>query len=920
MSLLLSHQRHFRRYAPIFLAAGFTGASLSCKDVTAPVAPEVPTGVAVVLLSPTSVKVTWTANSDASSVRSYNVLRNGTKVGEVTAPSLIDTGLSDLVSYKYAVSANGTSGLVSAASADTPGASITLPDATPPTVASTSPAAGATGVDRAAKISAIFSEPLDPATAIAANFLVKVTGGADIAGTVTYTASTRTIEFTPAASLPGATAISATITTGIRDAAGNAMASAFVLAFTTRDDIPPTVTSTTIPASGDVPVTQVIAVTMSEPIDASSLSSTNVRLTPGASGAAVPGTISYDAPSRVVTFTPTGGLTSATDYVFTIGTGIKDIAGNASTTSFTRSFRTADVTPPSVVSVSPADLAPSVAVSATVSVVFSKAMDASTITTSSVTLRLTSSGAFVSGSVSYDAASRTVTFLPSSALLPGTGYTVAVSNTVRGANGVALAQSFTSTFSTAGVVPPPDTTPPSVVSSVPSVGAQGVAITTLVRLTFSEAMSPSTVNSTTVILTVPGSATVAGTVSYDNSIPAATFTPAVALLNGTTYTLTATTGLKDVAGNSLAAQYTAAFATVATTPPPDTTPPTVISSVPANGTTGVAVTTPIRVTFSEDVIASTVNASTFTLSLGGTAISGSVSYDAASRTATFAPQGGLLAENQAYTATIATGVMDLAGNALASNFVFSFSTAGTVTAPTIVSRSPSPGSTGVVPSTMVRIGFNTAMDPTTISGSTIQLSLNGAPVAATVTYDAGTRVATLTPSAVLANNQTYVVSVSTGVRDASGNALASTDSFSFTTEAGAATFDISGVRVPKEGWWQATTAGSVGIHFHVVFDQSGPTLSLWSQCPAGLNDSCITYAQNQAGTDAIGMPSLGYVWVLLMSVSGTINGAQVSFTFTNANGKSFTFAGVVNSQYLMTGTISGATLPAEQVTFTRLAP
>ncbi len=129
----------------------------------------------------------------------------------------VDTGLSELVTYKYAVSANGTNGLVSAVSVDTPGAAITPPDVTPPTVVLTSPSASATGVDRSAKITATFSEPIDPATAIGANFIVRTAGGVPISGTVAYSAATKTIEFTPVAAYPNSAVVSVTITTGIRD-------------------------------------------------------------------------------------------------------------------------------------------------------------------------------------------------------------------------------------------------------------------------------------------------------------------------------------------------------------------------------------------------------------------------------------------------------------------------------------------------------------------------------------------------------------------------------------------------------------------------------------------------------------------------------------------------------------------------------
>src|SRR5439155_8170777 len=61
---------------------------------------------------------------------------------------------------------------------------------------------------------------------------------------------------------------------------------------------------------------------------------------------------------------------------------------------------------------------------------------------------------------------------------------------------------------------------------------------------------------------------------------------------------------------------------------------------------------------------------------GGTAVTGTVAYDVPSKIATLTPVS-TLAPNAVYTATVSTGARDLAGNALAANFVWSFTTAAT---------------------------------------------------------------------------------------------------------------------------------------------------------------------------------------------------------------------------------------------------
>ena len=102
----------------------------------------------------------------------------------------------------------------------------------------------------------------------------------------------------------------------------------------------------------------------------------------------------------------------------------------------------------------------------------------------------------------------------------------------------------------------------------------------------------------------------------------------------------------------------------------DTAAPTVINIIPFDGATGVAASTILTATFSEDMDPATINASIFTL--GG--VTGVVTFDGPSRTATFTP-GTVLSASTTYTATILTGAKDLAGNGLAADFVWTFTTA-----------------------------------------------------------------------------------------------------------------------------------------------------------------------------------------------------------------------------------------------------
>src|SRR5439155_13604898 len=90
----------------------------------------------------------------------------------------------------------------------------------------------------------------------------------------------------------------------------------------------------------------------------------------------------------------------------------------------------------------------------------------------------------------------------------------------------------------------------------------------------------------------------------------------------------------------------------------------------------------IAAAFSEAMDPLTITPGTFTLKQGTTAVAGTVSY--AGVTATFTPASAL-APLTKYTVTVTTGARDLAGNALASNFVWSFTTGATphTIAPTV---------------------------------------------------------------------------------------------------------------------------------------------------------------------------------------------------------------------------------------------
>ena len=211
---------------------------------------------------------------------------------------------------------------------------------------------------------------------------------------------------------------------------------------------------------------------------------------------------------------------------------------------------------------------------------------------------LTTTGSnFVRGSVvRWNGANRTTTFVDSTQLTagipaadiasPGAAQVVTAANPD---GAVSNALKFTI------APPPPDTTPPTVKSALPADGATGVSTTTTVSAGFSEPMDQATISTTTVKLAAGSNPPVSAMVTYTATIKTATLTPSSALGAGVLYTATVkggAGGVKDVAGNALATDFSWSFTTATTQTVPvavtDTFPPVLCNGLPATivGTDG----------------------------------------------------------------------------------------------------------------------------------------------------------------------------------------------------------------------------------------------------------------------------------------------------------------------------------------------
>ena len=92
----------------------------------------------------------------------------------------------------------------------------------------------------------------------------------------------------------------------------------------------------------------------------------------------------------------------------------------------------------------------------------------------------------------------------------------------------------------------------------------------------------------------------------------------------------------------------------------------------------------------------------------------------------------------------------------------------------------------MAPTSNVTATFSADMNQTTVNGSTFTLKQGTTAVPAAVTYNAATRTATVDPTADLQAGLVYTATVlggASGVKDTSGNTLANSQTWSFTTAA-----------------------------------------------------------------------------------------------------------------------------------------
>lgn len=307
---------------------------------------------------------------------------------------------------------------------------------------------------------------------------------------------------------------------------------------------------------------------------------------------------------------------------------------------------------PEVIATSPTNGETSIALNKVITVTFNEEMNPATINASSFTI--VNGTTSIPGIITYSG--NTATFTPIGNLVANKTYIGKVTTAVKDLRGNAMQEDYIWTFST-GI-----SLQPLVISTDPDNNETGVVLNKIITATFNTAMNPTTINGTTFTLK-QGSTLIAGVVTYSGTT--ASFTPTLSLTANTVYTATITTDAKNLAGVALSSNYVWNFTTG------NLIAPIVLSTDPFNMESGVALNKIINASFNMPMDPLTISGTTFTVKIGTTSVLGTVTYSGT--TATFTPSSNLNS-NTTYTATITTGSKNLAGIALANNYVWTFNT------------------------------------------------------------------------------------------------------------------------------------------------------------------------------------------------------------------------------------------------------
>ena len=385
-----------------------------------------------------------------------------------------------------------------------------------------------------------------------------------------------------------------------------------------------------------------------------------------------------------------------------------------------------------------------------------------------------------------------------------------------------------------------DVVRPAVVAVDPPSGATGVAPQSVVRVTFDEPVARGSVTAETLSLAC-GEGAVAASLSFASADTLVVLTPAAPLREGDLCTVSITTGIRDAAGNALAAPVVASFSVRR----PDTTPPAVVSIDPAGGAAEVPLGTVLRIRFSEAIAPASVTPESVVLeAAGGDVVATRVIEDGGAVVAV--TPSAPLAPRTAHVVRIGTGITDLAGNALEAPVSSAFTTEGPdLVGPRLVELLPADGAGGVSVRPVVRACFDDVLDPASFGAGAsaalrvLDYAVGGAALSGSLAASGDGRCVALTLDAPLGFEHSYAAELRGTLRGADGNPVSGetgqtfeTLTHAFVTGRFAITQPAAGAPVIEQRAFTIEASGSAALGIaRVAFTVNGEALPAVTAAP-----------------------------------------------------------------------------------------
>jgi hypothetical protein len=636
-------------------------------------------------------------------------------------------------------------------------------DATPPQIVSMNPPEGPVLVPTNAKPAVRFSEPINRLSI--GGIVLKQ--GATVVSTqrqITTDAAGAVVTLVPAQPLAANTAYTLSVS-GVQDLSGNILAADRTLTFTTGaaadTTAPATVLRTPPVNSTGVPRNTQIEVVVNERLNPVTINRTSVEVIRSTGSVSVPGTVTLSPDATTVRFVPSAPLEANTVYnlQFGVSGGVQDVAGNAFLLQWpvTTSAET-DTTPPVVQLQSLADGATAVPLNGRIALRFDTPLAERCVNTQ--TVRVTSGGVAVAGTVTLSPDRRTLTFTPLAALTANTPYTLALQGVCDLAGNIA--DNRTVGFTTGETA---DTTKPTV-QITPAQGATNVPVTTQIVMTYNEPIDVTSLAGSIQVTANGISGEIAGTLAVDGN--EVKFTALDPLPGNRTIGVTVS-NTRDLAGNTLNA-VGRSFTTGAAG---DATAPHILSMVPNDGSVDVTPNSQVVLTFSESLNPATVNAGSVALFANGGIVPATLSLSQDSRTIVLTSSllNANLPVGSIVSVIVSGDVRDLSGNAL-PDFVGAFTTASALEfdRPSVITQFPGNGASGVLPDATIVLYANERLNAASVQ-SAMHVSQNGILLPGTVTTTGDGQVVRYRPNQPFARDAVIQVFLDSNAFDLNGNAL-----------------------------------------------------------------------------------------------------------------------------------------------------